>query len=472
MLELFAGGQAVTLDQVLTNREWRSAVQQQLEADFPDQVVVAVKLNIAGPIKNSPKIQQVFSAGWQVIKRAVVSDSVAIKKVHVDDQRITGPEAFLVLDGQLKKWKQELLRFEEEFVLGRLFDCDVMADWAEGYQFSRRDLGLPPRRCLVCDGDAKVCAKEGRHPLATVQAASNQLYRDYFVTDLTLSAWSQDFVVDAAVAACLQEVVLAPKPGLVDPISAGAHHDMTVMTFVDSAVVLRPYFEKAFELGQKFSQAEATKLLAALRPEGVKAEQAMYLATDGVNTHKGAIFTLGILIAAYGLAIQDKRSTTLQTVLNLVQKISANVLDDDLVSPTRTDQQEETAGHYQYRTYQLTGVRGEVAAGLPSLAQVGLPTFRDRPGSVTNRFLDTLMALAGAIQDSTLIKRAQTPAIVQQMQDWVAEFFALGGAETVAGQEYLTALNQTMIEQNLSIGGAADYLILTIFISRLSGLLS
>ncbi|NLS37975.1 triphosphoribosyl-dephospho-CoA synthase CitG [Fructobacillus tropaeoli] len=471
MLELFADGQAVTLDQVLTNREWRSAVQQQLEADFPDQVVVAVKLNIAGPIKNSPKIQQIFSAGWQVIKQAVVSDSAAIKKVHVDEQRITGPEAFLVLDGQLKKWKRELLRFEEDFALGRLFDCDVMADSAKGYQLSRRDLGLPPRRCLVCDEDAKVCAKEGRHSLSAVQTASNQLYRDYFVTDLTLPAWSRDFVVDAAVAACLQEVVLAPKPGLVDPISAGAHHDMTVMTFVDSAVALRPYFEKAFELGQGFSQAEATDLLAALRPEGVKAEQAMYLATDGVNTHKGAIFTLGILIAAYGLATQDKRLTTLQEVLNFVQKISANVLADDLVRPTH-DQQEETAGHYQYRTYQLTGVRGEVAAGLPALAQVALPTLRDRPGSVTNRLLDTLMALAGAIQDSTLIKRAQTPAIVQQMQAWVDEFFALGGAETAAGQKYLTTLNQTMIEQNLSIGGAADYLILTIFIGRLSGLLS
>ncbi|CAK1235952.1 triphosphoribosyl-dephospho-CoA synthase CitG [Fructobacillus tropaeoli] len=471
MLELFAGGQAVTLDQVLTNREWRSAVQQQLEADFPDQVVVAVKLNIAGPIKNSPKIRQIFMAGWQVIKQAVVSDNAVIKKVHVDEQRITGPEAFLVLDGQLKKWKQELLRFEEDFALGRLFDCDVMADSAEGYQLSRRDLGLPPRRCLVCDGDAKVCAKKGRHPLTAVQAASNQLYRDYFVTDLTLPAWSRDFVVDAAVAACLQEVALAPKPGLVDPISAGAHHDMTVMTFVDSAVALRPYFEKAFELGQGFSQAEETDLLAALRPEGVKAEQAMYLATDGVNTHKGAIFTLGILIAAYGLATQDKRSTTLQEVLNFVRKISTNVLDDDLVNSNH-DQQEETAGHYQYRTYQLTGVRGEVAAGLPALAQVGLPTFRDRPGTVTNRLLDTLMALAGAIQDSTLIKRANTPAIVQQMQGWVDEFFDLGGAETTAGQKYLTALNQTMIEQNLSIGGAADYLILTIFISRLSGLLS
>lgn len=470
MLELFADGQAVTLDQVLTNREWRSAVQQQLAIDFPDQVVLAVKLNIAGPIKNSPKIQQVFMAGWQVIQRACAD--AAIKTVYVDEQRITGPEAFLVLDGQLKKWKQKLVHFEDNFALGRLFDCDVMTDSAESYQFSRRDLGLSPRPCLVCDDDAKVCAKKGRHSLAAVQAASNQLYRNYFVTDLILPKWSQDFVADAALAACLQEVVLAPKPGLVDPLSAGAHHDMTVMTFVDSAVALRPYFERAFQLGQDCSQAEAMDLLKLLRPAGVEAEQAMYLATNGVNTHKGAIFTLGILIAAYGLAIQGKEATTLHKVLHFVRKISANILENDLASPNPSDRQAETAGSYQYRAYQLTGVRGEVAAGLKALAQVGLPTLRDRPGSMTNRLLDTLMALAGAIQDSTLIKRAKTKAIVQQMQDWVDEFFTLGGAETAAGQKYLTTLNQTMIEQNLSIGGAADYLILTIFIGRLSGLLS
>lgn len=465
--QVFAGGKAVDLAQVLDNRDWRSQSQNFLEQSFPNAVVVAVKLNIPGEVKNSPAIQQIFRAGWQVLQ-ADLKD-FPLQKVWLGIERMTGPEGFLVVDGDLTAVKRVTMAFEQDYALGRLFDSDVMAATADSYQLSREDLGFAPRQCLVCDQPAKYCAKAGRHDFADLHEAIEAMYLDYFVVDPVIPVWNEDQTVRAALAACLYEVTATPKPGLVDPVSLGAHHDMTAFTFIDSSLALEPYFRTVYQHGRAFAGTDLTALLAEIRPVGIQAEQEMFVATDGVNTHKGAIFTLGILIAAYAYATRGDQTTTLSAVQEIVRQIGADMVAKDLAEQVAA--QQETAGESQYRRYQLTGVRGEVQDGLLALSQVGLPTLRQSQGTVNQRLLDTLMALAGAIEDSTLIKRAGDPAIVEQMRQWTLDYQKLGGATTPEGMAFLEDLDQQFIDQHLSIGGAADYLILTVFIGRLTGLL-
>ena len=92
-----------------------------------------------------------------------------------------------------------------------------------------------------------------------------------------------------AVNALKLEVLTWPKPGLVSHVDSGSHHDMNATTLFASAEALRPYFAELFE-------AAATDApLHKLQSIGRFAEKSMLIATCGVNTHRGAVFTLGLL---------------------------------------------------------------------------------------------------------------------------------------------------------------------------------
>lgn len=469
-VDVFSQGQSVTLDEVLENREWRSYKQNQLEDSYPEDTVVAVKLNMPGAVKNSSQIQQVFQAGWQVLLSDF--DDLLIRKIILDKERKTGPEAFFIVKAPLVEVKKRAISFEEQSFFGRLFDSDVMAKEDDAYQLSRTALGFKPRTCLVCGENAKACARDQRHDLTELHAVINSLYNQYFVEDSLLPVFSKEAVVKAASFGFLAEAVTNPKPGLVDPVSVGAHDDMTIYTFVDSTLALQDYFGQTFKAGQGFSGSDLTELLATIRPFGLKAEEAMIKATNGINTHKGAIFTAGILLAAYGYASRDKEIVALSDVQEIISQMGADLVEKELAAKANAaDEGALTAGQSQFHQYKLTGVRGEVQMGLRPLSEFGLQTLRESKGSDNDRLLDSLMAIAGGIEDSTLIKRAKTPAITKEMVEYVDTFQKLGGASTEEGKAYLSELDEIFISRHLSIGGAADYLILTALVGRLNGLI-
>ena len=106
-----------------------------------------------------------------------------------------------------------------------------------------------------------------------------------------------EFLAKVATEALLQEVNLAPKPGLVDPISVGAHKDMTKETFYQSIVALRPYLLAYAEAGSRHN-GTPLDLFNELRALGKQAENAMMTATNNINTHKGANFSFALVLGA------------------------------------------------------------------------------------------------------------------------------------------------------------------------------
>ncbi|MBS9338495.1 citrate lyase holo-[acyl-carrier protein] synthase [Fructobacillus sp. M2-14] len=463
---VFAGGETVTLDSVLENREWRSNLQKQLEEKHPHDTILAIKLNIPGAIKNSPALKQLFTAGWRIFMARLSFWPVRYVKVLKD--RVTGPEGFLVVAGPITEVKKEAIRFEQHFFLGRLFDIDVMAKNQDDYQLSRQALGFSPRTCLVCDENAKLCAQTQKHDLEELQTAVNDFYQEYFVKDPVIPAWDKKAVVNAALFAFLAEASTTPKPGLVDPASVGSHNDMDIFSFIDSSISLEGYFGSCFDAGREFHGSDLKALLLKIRPSGIRAEEAMFIATDGVNTHKGAIFTVGIFLAAYGYASRNYQDPSLSFVLDVVAQMGADLVAKELAQESVHDM---TAGKKQYEEYRFTGVRGEVAGGLVPLEKVGLPELRRSSGDTNARLLNALMHLAANINDSTLIKRSKNPEIQKKMAEYSQKFFELGGADSDAGMAYLKELDEAFIKENLSIGGAADYLILTALVGRLTGLI-
>ena len=320
------------------------------------------------------------------------------------------------------------------------------------------------------------------------------------------------------------EVMAAPKPGLVDRNNRGSHQDMDLNSFLRSAKVLSPWFGRFMEM----AQASPTDLvLPRLRKIGQEAEQAMYQVTGGANTHKGLIFSLG-LISACLVRLQMKLNRTpnykdsvkLQKLICLNSQDLTKELNRDLEIEHKKDLKTEpepnfnikvkkapfpvsqldlgqkrkkeirrdvnqtinsegfsnqpsrpvtSHGEAVYARYGLKGIRQEAEQGFPAVFQVGLPAY--------GRFLEkyehqdvvsvlTLLELMIVTDDTNLVKRgglegllfmrAEAARILNLVPD-------LNQAELI---EQLIAFDKAAIEKNLSPGGAADHLAVTIFLYR------
>lgn len=271
---------------------------------------------------------------------------------------------------------------------------------------------------------------------------------------------AQKAIVDDALRALLYEVSVNPKPGLVDPVSSGPHPDMDVFTFIDSTVSLREYFTTCATTGVSFTGSALPELFTAIRPVGVAAERSMFAATKGVNTHKGAIFSLGILVTAAAYQLEHDQLTLMSIVKAMLVGLTTHDFDHLADKPDA----ELTAGERQFLQFGITGIRGEAEAGYPTIMTVGLPALKRSKGTTNQRLLDTLIAIMGHSVDTNLVKRAKSNEIVAWAHQQAQQYFELGGSQTAEGMAFLAELNETFLQRNLSLGGSADLLILTIFL--------
>jgi holo-ACP synthase len=172
-------GEPQVLADILSNREWRERLQNGLMARFPDGCLVAVKLNIPGVIKNNACLQDMFRVGLNELVRRLDLDQLHADECHYYVDRPTGPEAFLAFArDDWAKVKRVSIGFEDDFVLGRLFDADVMRQGSER-QLSRTDLGMAARRCMVCGKPAKECARDQTHSAEELGRAIDRWYDEY-----------------------------------------------------------------------------------------------------------------------------------------------------------------------------------------------------------------------------------------------------------------------------------------------------
>lgn len=258
-----------------------------------------------------------------------------------------------------------------------------------------------------------------------------------------------------ALRALLYEAVTLPKPGLVDPVSSGPHPDMNIYTFIDSSLSLEKYFTDAITIGQQFSGEDLTKMFFELRKKGVVAEKRMFKATDGVNTHKGAIFALGIFVCAESYC-QKRQAELFATIAQMCK----GLVEHDLVEHNKI----QTAGEKEFQKYGAGGARAQAEQAYPTVRETALPFLKKSTGSLQTRLLDTLMKIATVTADSNLIKRAGNYQVITWLKKRANKYLELGGYATNAGQKELELLNKECLEKNYSLGGCADLLIVTIFV--------
>jgi triphosphoribosyl-dephospho-CoA synthase len=256
----------------------------------------------------------------------------------------------------------------------------------------------------------------------------------------------------AARESLIAEAELTPKPGLVDRRGSGAHTDLSLDRMRRSAFALEPFFAAmaAVSAGRVLDR----DLRAELASIGRDAERAMFEATMGANSHKGAIWILGLLVA--GAARKNGQSA---------REIAGNAASTARF-PDRVSLRIVTHGDIVKSRYRADGARGEAMRGFPHVVELGLPMLRRRRNAGCSEEvcrLDALFAIMSELNDTCVLYRGGIPAL-RTVRKGAQTVIGRGGYGTPGGFSAACRLDRALSATRISPGGSADLLAATIFL--------
>lgn len=456
--ELWTSGKDVSMAKILDARENRVQIQQEMLQKSPS-CLLSFTLNIPGSVKVFPYTKWTYEVGISIISKGIsLLNGVIIEQKEV--KKDTGWEAFFALNLHPEDMKSYLLEQEEQHPLGRLFDFDILR--ADGSKLSRQELGFLERTCLLCGNPAFLCGRSRTHSAQELLAKEIEIMENFFVFRLS------NHIGLLMQKALFYEVNTSLKPGLVDRLHNGSHKDMRLSTFINSAYSLTDYFCQCAKEGLSCdcSKKELPLLFQKLRGIGKQAEKNMLFATQGINTHKGIVFSGGILCAAIGYYIStNSKDISSENFLLSLPEICRCMLSELLSDYlTLTPDTAKTNGEKLYLKYKITGIRGESKEGFPLLFNVGFPLFQavlKKGFSLWQAGLITLLHYIACTEDTNLIIRSDYQLACKIQKD-LQQFLAHATYEEQLS--ILPKLDAFFVSRNISPGGSADMLALTYFL--------
>ncbi len=490
--------------QLLADREERSGKISAAiaAAGLP---LVELTLNIPGPEKLNPRLYLLHRYLEMRVHQKLQSHDVLV--VAVDrgypslgpcsllSIRPSSVSASFASKAFCLDIKRLMVSLEVDEPLGRLFDIDVFTP--EGTKLQRTS-GL--RQCLLCEAPAVVCARSGAHTIEELTSSidslmQNSLGLQQFIeipvaqvgTDSQQEPVLFKRLAVIAQKALMAEVSLTPKPGLVDRENSGAHRDMDFHTFSATTCALGDTFLAMLKAGYQADEAcreDLSRLLPQLRKVGLEGENAMFEASKGVNTQKGLIFSLGLLLGAVGLHLKDRGmlpdkllagplfdTSELQMVRDYVRGICRGMVARELAGKHG---ESKTYGERLHSLAGVRGARGEAEAGFPNafhaygllvsyMGRQGTPYYQDFEKSA----LQTLLMVMVELEDTNVLGRHGWAALLT-MRNLVQQYLKRGGVGNDPQLAGLRELDTEFIRHDISPGGAADTLATAIFLYYLT----
>ena len=250
-------------------------------------------------------------------------------------------------------------------------------------------------------------------------------------------------IAHLATDALRAELNTTPKPGLVDRNDNGAHKDMDLALMSKSIDALQPYFVKLALIGYQSAMPETEQV----RQLGIDAERAMLQATGGVNTHRGALFSMGLTTLAAAWCMGHEESVDEKRLQDIVMQVAAGF------TPTAG-----THGNDAVNAHRVTGALDLAKAGYPQLFNDWLTAYHhDLADDASTACHKLLLLIMSQLDDTNVIHRVG----YEQAQQVKQEAQALLNGYSIAGME---AMNRDFIARNISPGGSADMVALTLFI--------
>ena len=266
-------------------------------------------------------------------------------------------------------------------------------------------------------------------------------------------ACSVPAIGDCAVGCLIMELETWPKPGLVSHVDNGSHDDMDADTFRRSATAIKPYFQRLAD-----AAAEGCGM-GRLRIIGLEAEAAMLAATTGVNTHRGAIFGLGLLCAAAGARARGVVEPEL-TLGDVVTRLwGGSILEGPVLLHSH--------GSVARRRFHAGGARLEAAQGFPSVYRIGLPALRGAadvmPLDREAARVEACFSLIASLEDTNLLHRGGLHGL-RFAHRATRHFLDTGGVRRGGWRTRAQAVHESFVARRLSPGGSADLLAMTLFV--------
>jgi triphosphoribosyl-dephospho-CoA synthase CitG len=269
----------------------------------------------------------------------------------------------------------------------------------------------------------------------------------------------------------LLELSCTPKPGLVDRFNPGANQDMDFNTFILSTSSLVSGFYQMIRLGMNFS-GESGKLLSELRKIGRVMEKRMLEATGGINTQKGLIFLEGLICISAGILDKTRENLSPENICQKVKEVCNGIVSKELKILYQHSKFERlTHGEILFLKYGITGVRGEVERGFPTVREKGLPALRKglKEGlSFNDASVQALLNIMTISEDTNVIFRSDLEFLKEKVQLKAKKIIDMGGMYTDKGRKNIHDLDQFFIEKGINPGGSADLLAVTITLQFLS----
>lgn len=415
-------------------------------------------------------------ASWALCFHADFLETLHVRGIPIAHKEFNisadGPECYYIVRCAASLLKDVAVEWETSHSCGELIDLDVMD--SECRVISRNELGYQSRKCLLCEQEAAICSSTQSHPLISLTQRIEEI-----LANETAKHDICNTIGRLAVKALIFEVSTFPKPGLVCPESKGAHDDMDYALFLSSIFALAPFFKKFVKIGYCI-QASGEKILKDIRSQGLVAEHAMLEATGGVNTHKGLIFSLGLLCASAGRITargqKIKPEALCAEASSIVEGICSRELET-LVPEKKSNftpisysscdlLRTITAGERLFIEFGIRGIRGEAEDGFPSVIRHSLPCLRaklESGFSLNDALVSSLLSLFSVVEDSNVFARSGMEGLVFLRQE-ADRCQAKGSMSTSEGRTCIKALDSALKERNISPGGCADLLALTLFV--------
>ncbi len=435
---------------ILEDREKRlEIISEKLKTS--KNLFVTVKCNICGNDKNIKEtnillgyFKNILIANFKVVnieKYESYDGNYYLAEIKVDEYFNRDFEEKCV------EVKRKLIEIENS-ELGRFIDLDLF-NGAEK-SVSRSDLGLPSRKCILCDDNINICVREQRHTFDEVFTTTVNTIKNTFIINL----------VSITTQALLDEVSAHPKFGLVTKESSGKHKDMDFNTFIDSIDVLKPYFEEYCYEGFSFNEHTFGKL----REIGIRAEKTLLEKTKGVNTYRGVIFLLGILLPSIVETVyNDKPFENIQENIKFLCKDilkDFNKLDEKIKNNISL-----TYGEKIYKEHGITGVRGVAQSGI-NIAFELEPQFSNSKAKINELVIDILLNSMARLED-TVILHKHTIETLNYVKTKSYDIIKIGGYSTNIGKKSVECFTDECVKLNISPGGSADIVTIVLILIKI-----
>lgn len=396
-----------------------------------DSVYVVLKANIPGEDKRTNVARFLVN-----LFRKRLNETFFVKRSRFFSDFDGFYDIYEINCEDIKNIKLLCVNIEDNAPLGRYIDIDVYQNSLKS--LSRSELGIDNRKCFLCENDAHVCVRSQAHSYEELENKLIDDVVDYIYNETT------NFIKESIELEC----GLYPKFGLVTMQNNGSHSDMNYDLMMKSKNVVAPYIAMMTISG--FSNPDE-KIFDDIREIGKLCEKRMFQATNGINTHKGLIFGMGFVAAAYGMLLKDNDFSyhKLQDTI----KYLGRDLENDFLS------EHDTFGYLAYKKYGFLGARGETMKGMPN-AFLAVDVLDEYPTLSKEALTMALIKIIRGLEDTVLLKRSGTLEKYNYFKNLV-------GTIDVYDEDRIAEVTKECVKNNISFGGAADILAIAIFIKKM-----